>query len=57
MPSKLQYMRTLGSNNIVDNLDVIGAAPKRRQQTAALDLTPGVNELGKDNFKMRRETL
>ena len=39
----------LVGNEIVDNSDVAGALP------VSLDLTPGLNGLGKDNGKTRRE--
>ena len=40
---------TLVGNKLVDHSDVVGASP--------VDLTPGFNGLGKDNFKMRRESF
>ena len=39
---------------MVDHSDVVGAAPTGE---FILNLTPGFNGLGKDNYKMRREAF
>ena len=51
--------RTLVGNTIVDHSDVVGASPVGAAPTHIfiLDLTPDYIGLGKDNCKMRRETL
>ena len=47
--------RTLVGKKIVDHSDVVGAAPTG--YIFILNLTPGFNGLGKDNYKTRRETF
>ena len=51
--------RTLVSNEIVDHSDVVGASPVAAAPTTSSSstLTPGFNELGKDNCRLRRETF
>ena len=52
--------RTLVGNKIVDHSDVVGASPVGAAPTMyifILDLTPGLNRLGKDNCKTRRESF
>ena len=50
---------TLVGNKMVDHSDVVGAAPAIAASTTSsfFNLTPGLNGLGKDNCKTRRETL
>ena len=61
VPSALYISRTLADNEIVDHSDVVGASPTLYRRCSnyifILDLTPGINRLGKDNCKTRRETL
>ena len=45
--------RTLVGNKIVDHSDVVGAS----NYIFILNLTPGLNGLGKENYKMRREAF
>ena len=50
---------SLVGNKLVDHSVVVGASPIRRcsNYIFILDLTPGFNELGKDNYNRRRETF
>ena len=48
---------TLVGNKLVDHSDVVGASPVGSNYIFILNLTPGFNGLGKDNYKMRRETF
>ena len=52
--------RTLVCNKLVDHSDVFGASPVGAAPTTSsfiLNLIPGFNGLGKDNFKTRQETF
>ena len=51
--------RTFVGKEIVDHSDVVGASPVGAAPTTSSfsTLTPGFNGLGKDNYKMRRETF
>ena len=53
------YKCTIVCSKLVDHSDVVGASPVGPAPTTSfiLDLTPGVNGLGKDNWKTRRESL
>ena len=43
--------RTLVGNKIVDHSDVVGASPVGTAPTISSFLTPGFNELGKDETR------
>ena len=50
----------LVGNIMVDHADIVGASPvgiAPTTYTSILNLTPGLNGLGKDNYKTRRETF
>ena len=50
--------RALVGNKIVDYSDVVRASPVGAAPTTSiLDLTPGFNGLGKDNYKTGRESF
>ena len=52
--------RTVVGDIIVDNSDVVGTPPACRRCSNyifILNLTPGFNGLGRDNYKARQETF
>ena len=49
--------RTLVGNKIVDHSDVVGASPVGVAPTTSSFSITGLNGLGKDNCKTRRETF
>ena len=63
MPYRKTYniSRTLIGNKIIDNSDVVGAAPVGARRCSnyifILNLTPGFNGSDKDHCKMRQKHL
>ena len=55
----LDIKRSLAGNKLADHPDVVGAIACRRcfNYIFILNLTPGFNGLGKDNFKMSQESF
>ena len=59
-PQTSNIKRTFVGNEIVDHSDVVGASSvgsSNYTRIFILDLKPGFNWLGKDNYKTRRETF